>query len=417
MEPFRIVNFVLQLSYLLAHLLFTVKILRVRRTTPVWTWFFLFSVSMWLWVSGRFVESIVYLFFPTNNAAYVFAANYQYIGITMAASTYFIWNLYLAGRDRLAGNKLLRTLLYLYPTCVCTIVFTNDWHHLFYTKLVMGQRVAHGPLFMPSVLSGYLLMLAGYLISMTDIIHKREQVARKLLLFSTFPLLPAAAIAVRSISGIDRFDYTPIVMGIVYLCLYLVVFRYNDAGIVPASMKAVVEQTMHPIGIYNPAEKEFTYQNRIAREQYAQQLSTIAEALPCEGNFEQGFLHVSAASLPESGEVLVTATDTTELSQQIEKLQDTISELRRVSLALEEENRNIDAYLDTLYHTEGLESKKAMIDEIYSQIAAAFTALKENLNAARVAPESAEEPLLDSMRTAENCMVSIRAAVAQLREE
>ncbi len=417
MEPFRIANFVLQLCYLFAHLLFTVKTLRVRRATPVWTWFFLFSVSMWLWVSGRFVESVVYLFFPADNEAYVFAANYQYIGITMAASTYFIWNLYLAGRDRLAGNRLLRALLFLYPVAVCTVVFTNGWHHLFYTKLVMGQRVAHGPLFMPSVLSGYLLMLAGYLISMTDIIRKRDQVARKLLLFSTFPLLPAAAIAVRSISGIDRFDYTPIVMGIAYLCLYLVVFRYNDAGIVPASMRSAVEQTMHPIGIYDPAQKKYTYENRIAHEQYSQQLSAIAYALPGEGDLDREFLHVSVVPLPESGEILVTVTDTTELSQQIEKLQDTISELRRVSLALEEENRNIDAYLDTLYHAEGLESKRAMIDEIYSQIAAAFAVLKDNLTAAREAPESAEKPLRDSMLTAENCMVSIRAAVARLREE
>ena len=85
MEGYRIANFVLQLAYLLAHVVFTVKILRVRRDTPVWTWFFLFSVSMWLWVSGRFAESVVYLFLPADNAAYVFAANYQYIGITLAA--------------------------------------------------------------------------------------------------------------------------------------------------------------------------------------------------------------------------------------------------------------------------------------------------------------------------------------------
>ena len=45
-EGYRIANFVLQLVYLLAQVVFTVKILRVKRDTPVWTWFFLFSVSM-----------------------------------------------------------------------------------------------------------------------------------------------------------------------------------------------------------------------------------------------------------------------------------------------------------------------------------------------------------------------------------
>lgn len=416
METYRIANFILQLGYLLVHILFTVKILRIRRNTPVWTWFFLFSVSMWLWVSGRFAESIVYMFLSDNNTAYVFAANYQYIGITMAASTYLIWNLYLAGHDRLAKNKLLQSVIYIYPFAVCIIVFTNNFHHLFYTKLEMWQRVAHGPLFMPAMLTGYLLMLAGYLISMTDIIRKREQIARKLLLFSTFPFLPAIAIAVRTISGVDRFDYTPIVMGIVYLCLYLVVFRYNDAGIVPASMMAVVEQAMHPITIYDPVRKEFTYKNRIAREQYSDKLGAIVESLPNEAAFEKDFLRVAVTCLPESGEVLVAATDLTDITRQIIELQNTISELERVSLELDEENRNIDAYLDTLYHTEGLEHKKVIIDQIYKQIADVFTVLKHNLKAAKEMPENAEVPLQDNIQAAEACMVNIRAAVARLRE-
>ena len=72
MEGYRIANFILQLTYLLAHIALTVKILQVKRDTPVWTWFFLFSVSMWLWVSGRFAESIVYLFLPGDNDAYHF---------------------------------------------------------------------------------------------------------------------------------------------------------------------------------------------------------------------------------------------------------------------------------------------------------------------------------------------------------
>lgn len=420
-EPYRIINLVLQLFYLLAHLLFTLKLLRVRQSTPVWSWFFLVSVSIWLWVSGRFAESIVYIFLPANNAAYIFAANYQFIGITAAASTYFIWSLYLAGHDHAADNKAIQALLILYPLAVCTVVFTNDCHHLFYTKLIMGQRVGHGPLFLPAMLSGYLLMFAGYLISAADIIRKGEQAARKLLLFSTFPFLPAIAIAGRSISGVDRLDFTPIVMGISYLCLYLVVFKYNDVNIIPASMEAVVEQTAHPIGIFNWDTKSFTYLNTIARQQYTAALQAVAAVLPIqEGEMEGVFagmpLKAYVTPMPASGEFLLTAIDLTELSQQLAALKKKIAELEQLSLELEEENRNIDAYLDTHCRTAGLQDKKDLIDEIYRHISDAFAKLEANLKAADERPEACELPLRENLRVAEVCIKEIRAAVARLSE-
>jgi len=414
-EGYRIANFVLQLAYLLAHVVFTVKILRVRRDTPVWTWFFLFSVSMWLWVSGRFAESVVYLFLPADNAAYVFAANYQYIGITLAAVAYLIWSLYLAGRDALAGSRALRAILCLYPMAVCGLVFTNGRHHLFYTKLIMGEPVAHGPLFGAAMFTGYLLMFVGYFISMLDIIRKREQVARRLLLFSTFPFLPAIAVAVRSFSGIDRFDYTPVVMGAAFVCLYLMVFKYNDAGIIPASMKEAVEQTGHPIWIYDPAKKEYSYENRSAREQYANALDPLLPDIPQKRFFERGALLVSAMPLPGSGEVLVTAADLSELSGQIRQLENTVAELERVSRALDEENRNIDAYLDTLQNTDAVQRQKTMLDEVYGQIADSFLTLNANLQAALEEPEN-DAPLKENMLAAEQCMAVIRSAVARLRE-
>lgn len=70
MQGFRIVNLIMQSAYLIGHALFIVMLYRKRQPTPVWRWFFLAAIAMWLWVSGRFMESIVYLFFPTNNDAY-----------------------------------------------------------------------------------------------------------------------------------------------------------------------------------------------------------------------------------------------------------------------------------------------------------------------------------------------------------
>ena len=113
--------------------------------------------------------------------------------------------------------------------------------------------------------------------------------------------------------------------------------------------------------------------------------------------------------------VLATAADLSELSGQIRQMEHTIAELQRVSLALDEENRNIDAYLDTLQNTDVMQRQKAMLDEVYGQITASFLTWKANLQAALEEPAN-DVPLKDNMLAAEQCMAVIRAAVARLRE-
>ena len=86
MESYRIINFIMQTAYLAGHLLFILALVRRRQPTPVWRWFFWLCVTAWLWVSGRLMESVVYLWFPGDNEFYRFAANYQYLGNTAAAT-------------------------------------------------------------------------------------------------------------------------------------------------------------------------------------------------------------------------------------------------------------------------------------------------------------------------------------------
>ena len=184
MESYRIINFIMQTAYLAGHLLFILALVRRRQPTPVWRWFFWLCVTAWLWVSGRLMESVVYLWFPGNNEFYRFAANFQYLGNTTAASTYVIWTLYLAGRDRLASSGWFRALIFAGPAVICILVFTNPWHQLFYTKLDMGERVAHGPLFTPCVLWTYGLLLAGYVISIRFVLRTERDRARQIVMFS-----------------------------------------------------------------------------------------------------------------------------------------------------------------------------------------------------------------------------------------
>ena len=419
-EGYRIVNLIIQSVYLVAHILFILALYRRRQPTPVWKWFFYLAVFLWIWVSGRFMETILYIFFPENNDAYVFAANYQYIGNTVAVVCYVIWIMYLSGMDRLASSRWFQVFLFLCPAVTCTLVFTNEMHHLFYTKLVMGQRVSHGAMFVPCLIWLYLILFSGYIISLRYAWKSGRDRWRQIIMFSLFPLLPAAGVLVRSISGVDRFDYTPLVMGAAFICLYQIFFRYHYVNIMTASVRQAIEQTVHPVGIVRPETGEIVYANRAAKEEYhdasaafISQLGTTDDRL--EGEFDGRHLIIDARQIPEEESVLIAVTDVSEIAKQQAEIERQIRELEEQQKALEETNRNIDAYIGSLYSTEGLEQKQKQVEKTYAVIAETFKAVEKNLKTAEEAPERAEPSLQENIRLTKECIAEIRRTVAQLK--
>ena len=421
MESYRIINFIMQTAYLAGHLLFILALVRRRQPTPVWRWFFWLCVTAWLWVSGRLMESVVYLWFPGNNEFYRFAANFQYLGNTTAASTYVIWTLYLAGRDRLASSGWFRTLIFAGPAVICILVFTNPWHQLFYTKLDMGERVAHGPLFTPCVLWTYGLLLAGYVISIRFVLRTERDRARQIVMFSAFPLLPAFGVMIRSVTGIDRLDYTPGVMAAGIICLYLCVFSYRYINLESAPVREIIEQSAHPIGIYDPGKGEFSYLNRIADREYREAAEAFlprlsAEADSFEGEFGGRHLSVESAPLTGSDAMLVTVTDTSDLAREQAGIEEQIREQESVQAELDEAKRNIDAYLELLLGTGDLRRKQELVAGTRAMVKRVYDRVAENLEAAGRDPQEADGPLRENLELTRDCIASIRRTVADLRE-
>ena len=422
METYRIVNFVIQSVYLILHFLFLIALVHRRQPSPVWGWFFCFCIATWVWVSGRFLETIVYMFFPGHNAFYQFAANYQYIGDTTAAVFYLLWILCLGGHDRLASFGWFRALLFAGPLITCVLVFTNPWHHLFYTKLDMGERVEHGMLFMPCLAVSFLILLAGYLLSVRFVLRTDHDRLRQLIMFSLFPLLPVAAILIRSISGIDRFDYTPIVMTVCIGSLYQIIFRQHYVNIVSLSIREVIDQTQHPIGIYDPQAGEWRYVNHAAAHEFEVPMRQMAEQLKqgpgsSEGDFDGRHMTVDVMPLHGSTSVLITATDTSEIYREQSALEGQIRELEDLRQELDEAGRNIHAYLETLPGPEEVRRRKKLIETTHGMADHVFHQVEKNLVAARQDPGDAGRVLRENLDLTRDGIAVIRSAVARLRGE
>ena len=434
MAWYRVANFIMQAAYLVGHLLFMRMLFQKRQPTPVWRWFFLLCVCTWLWVLGRFLETVVYLFLPGQNAGYLFAANFQYIGDTTAIVVYLIWILYLSGRDGAASSTWLRALLFLSPAATCVLAFTNERHHLFYTRLAMGEPVQHGVLFAPCLVWSYLLLLLGYAVSVRMVLRSGRDRAAQLALFSLFPLVPALGAIIRSVTGVDRLDYTPLMMAVTLFSLYALVFRYHYVNIIPASIREVMEQTAHPIAIVSTETGEVVYCNRAAKKSFFPDDGSETVRPPAEaGRYEETVrgrqYAVEAKTLEEENALLVTATDITDLAGRQRTLTRQITRQEELQAGLEEARRNIEAYLDTLHSTAGLKEKQEQIDLAYREIEAVLRSVRQNLEIAGQAletdpvnpgeeagPERVETALRENLILTRDCIAMIRRMVTELTE-
>ena len=419
MDGYRIANFVMQAVCVLLHLLFILGFLRRRQSTPIWRWFVVVTVGLWMLISGRFFESVAYLFLPSNSF-YTFAVYWQFVGTTYATFSYLFWNLHLAGLERAAESKALRIGLFTISTAFCLVICTNHHFGLFYEKLVMGEPVVHGPTHTPWIIWVYGMLFVGYVISVVDIIRKGKEKIKRIAVFSMFPLFPAIAALIRSFSGVDELDYTPLVVAVSVFCMYLIVFRRNYVNLIPQSMESALEQTESALVVYEPESGAITYKNRAA-EAYAEYLPQILQCAGEPGDvreekFGPAVLRIRVSDFGDGASRLVTMTDITSLTEQHRCLEEEIRHRDAAVHELEDKQRNIDAYLEALYQIPDLKEKQALFDGTKNEVLQAFAAMQKNMDRAANDITDCEPLLNENIERSEKTLASVRKAVAKMKE-
>lgn len=420
MNGYRIANFVMQLVCVLLHLLFILGFLRRRQSTPIWRWFLVVTVGLWMLISGRFMESIAYLFLPSN-AFYTFAVYWQFVGTTYSTFAYLFWNLHLAGLERAAESKPLRIGLFTVSTAFCLVICTNYPFKLFYEKIVMGESVVHGPMHTPWIVWVYGMLFVGYIISVVNIIRTGKEKLKRIAVFSMFPLFPAITALIRSISGVDELDYTPIVVAISVFCMYLIVFRRNYVNLIPQSIESALEQTESALVVYNRESGEIEYKNRSA-EAYAAYLPDILQRMAHtegihEETFDSAVLHIRISDFGNGSSVLFTITDITSLIEQRRLLKEEIETKDAAIHELEDKRRNINAYLEALYRIPDLKEKQELFAATKEKVIDTFAALQKNMERAADNIPECERLLTDNIETSKATLSLIRSAVAKMKED
>ena len=420
---YHVIDLIMEAVYLPAHLWFLHRLIKGRMPSPVWRWCIVLVGGLWGIVCGGFIETVLLLFW-NNNKVYAFGVSYQLASTIAATMAFLLWNLYIAGHVKLAENHAFRRFVFGLSAATATVVVTDPATHYFYKKLVLGEPVVHGILFVPCVFAVYGMLIAGWIISLVHIARHGEDKLRRAVIFSMYPLLPGAVNLIRSITGFTLIDVNPIVMTVCIACLYSMVFRRHMVSIMPASIEQALEQTGSILFTVDSGSGEILYRNRLAEDRYSESVAEMIavwksgnESTRFEGRFAGNYLKANVSVLGDGEQLLFTATDVTEIKRQQEDLLARIKESTSLLQELEEKKRNTDAYIDMLYRIPNLKEKWEKLTAATEESRAAFGAMEENLKAALEQSEDADERLGENLLISERTIAKIREAVATLRED
>lgn len=421
MEIYRIINLIMHAIYLPLNLGFIILLIKNRQSSPIWKWFTTVVIGLWIMVSTRFMDAILYAFYP-DNRLYRFEVYLQLISTTVATAAFLLWNLYLAGKDNIADKKSFRAFVFSISAFVCVIVGTNSYTNLFYKQVEMGKEHIHGVLWIPCFLIVYGMLFAGWLISIKNILHEGSEKIKRIIIFSLYPFGPAIAGLVRSITKVDELDFTPVVMTVSVFCLYSIVFKNNYVNVVPQSMEEALNHTESGVAVFSAADGTVEYCNKAASEKYIDILAVvkkeIAKTHKVSGIIPSAeMMSVSVSSINDDKSYLVVLTDISEVHRKQLLLNEQYETLSSAVFELEKRRENIDTYLNALYQIPNLKEKYDLFTKAQEDTQRAFYVMFENFKTADSNLEAADEALTDNIKLATETIATVRSAVSKLKEE
>ena len=221
----------------------TIITLRHRDAPGTWP-VALFLGAATLWTAAYTLE-LASADLPAN----LFFTYIQYPGIVTVPVAWFLFVLYYTGRDR----WLRRPIVYLFfvvPVLTLFFVFTNDFHHLYYTAItpitVWGLVIwvfTYGPLFWIHGVYSYALVLTGALLMVEKYVNSPPVFRHQISLLFYASIIPFAAnvIYVLDLGPVPGFDLTPFAFLITGIALIVATIRFRLFSVMPVTYSMLVE--------------------------------------------------------------------------------------------------------------------------------------------------------------------------------
>jgi len=149
-----------------------------------------------------------------------------------------------AGLTRWLTRRNL-TLLFVPPVLVALLIYTNDFHHLAFTRISVGEYISEQRGVGSWIAAGYASLLFLIEVGVFVWIFKRSPVHRwwiSMLIVGQVAVSASYAVDAVGLNPLYPLDETVIVGGIVILAYSLALFQFHLFGVVRAARNMIVEQ-------------------------------------------------------------------------------------------------------------------------------------------------------------------------------
>ncbi len=225
------------------------------------------TFAILLFLTAIWVFSVILSFVTTTEEETYFWEQFKYIGILFVPPTWMIMCIQWSGRGKWLNNKTI-SLTYAISTAFLLLVFTDEIHHLIWSKLeyvtagrYLTTSVTHGIGWWFLLLYSYFLILVGnfYLIvGLTKLKHVYRKQAF-VLLFSSFAPWIANALYAMGVTPLTDIDLSPAVFIITGIGILYGFSQFYLIELVPIARETVFERLHDPTIVLDTSNRVVDY--------------------------------------------------------------------------------------------------------------------------------------------------------------
>ena len=228
------------------------------RRRPGATPFLLLVIGLGIWTGMTFLASV-----DPSPERTRFWYYFTYAGIPTVVLGWFLFALEFTGREEWITPKTV-TLLLVEPVAVQLVVWTNEYHHLFWRELPEDPltQASYDLLFWIHALYSDGLLLAGSIILASFVLYSktlyRDQVGA--ILFAC--IVPWMTNMVYLFTSFQA-DLTPLAIGVSAIAFAWSMFRYGFMDVVPIARDTVIDEMSDGVLVLDPHQRIVDYNRAI----------------------------------------------------------------------------------------------------------------------------------------------------------
>ena len=235
-------------------------VITAKKKGPLHYHFFAVVIEVLIWTIAVMMQGV----FSNNPEQFIFWENVTYFGSALVPVNLIFLGRAYSQSDKRISKKFL--LLYIIPVITLLLIWTNDYHHLFYQEYGFGvvQNVP-GVYFFFHAAYSYVCLLYGF-ISLSYFAIKNSGIAStQAVLISIGSIVPTTANVLYTFNlfGFNVYS-TPIAFAISMAMYMLGMFRFNLLKVTPIALQTVINRISDSFIVIDASMKIVDYNKPFA---------------------------------------------------------------------------------------------------------------------------------------------------------